>query len=113
MASGLASLRDANGFGTLIRWYRRVAPQPPANRSEPSGFVTAYPGENHLIVCANGHPGGMPAISRGLREARAPPPERSRNRLDLARGRSHAQVAFPRDEGLSVPGGEHEVVIQA
>ena len=46
--SGLASLRDAHGFGTVVRWYRRfrlrqgyggqVAPQPPANGFEPFGF---------------------------------------------------------------------------
>ena len=35
----LASFRDADGLGTLVRWHRRFAPQPPANGGEPSGFV--------------------------------------------------------------------------
>src|SRR5205823_1803680 len=48
---------------SLRRWYRRCAPQPPANGFEASGFAEA---RHH-------HPGGMPAISRGL--SAATPPE--------------------------------------
>ena len=69
----LASLRDAIPFAVRCRWCRRCAPQPPANRSESSGFVPR-------------HPEGMPAISRGL--SAATPPETERNGPDPDRGRS-------------------------
>ena len=69
--SGLASLRDAVGLGTVIRWYRRSAPQPLANGFEPSGFAMTQPGAIRRIGFVSSQSGGMPAISRGVSVAPA------------------------------------------
>ena len=73
--------------GCFIRWYRRDAPQPPANGYEASGFAN-HSGRIHVgfqpeRMRIGIHPGGIPAISRGLREFRAPTPgSRARNPPD-------------------------------
>ena len=56
----LPSLRDAAILFIPTRWCRRVAPRPPANGFQASGLSGA------------GHPGGMPAIGRGLSGATPP-----------------------------------------
>jgi len=91
-SSGLAFLRNAGWLATGIRWCRRCAPQPPANGFEPSGFGTTPLRASGRTQCGagSGHPGGMPAISRGVSEARAIPPVSSRKRHDPGRGRSRA-----------------------
>ena len=66
-----------NQLSGLDRLMRRVAPQPPANVWEPSGF-----GEGGCIFI----PDGMAAISRGL--SGATPPERGNGEHDPGRGRS-------------------------
>jgi hypothetical protein len=75
----LASLQDAMGYGTVNRWCRRVAPRPPANGWQASGLgeQATIPVDCIQRTTLNilDHPEGMRAISRGLREARAPPPE--------------------------------------
>ena len=75
----LASLRDADGLGAGTRWFRSFLAQPPANGWEPSGFSAGAPGrgwESAGFRVSTGvkHPGGMPAISQGWCEERAPPP---------------------------------------
>ena len=94
----LASLRDAKSNLIPVRWCRSSLAQPPANRSEPSGFVPGHPGESGLSDMGHpsgfgndpGHPGGMPAISRGL--SGATPPVPGTKARDPGRGRSQPRI---------------------
>ena len=104
---GLASLWDAGRVGWAVRGCRRVAPQPPANGCEPSGFGDGgfgCFGEIYLVVYLNGHPGGMLAMSRGLSEQRATPPEIHPTPLDPSRGRRVTRKA-DKEQGRSRSGG--------